>query len=165
MPKFFHPKYINTRVIIDCTEFKIEVPSAVDDWIYCYSHYKKTFTAKVHIGIFPGGFICLKSKVAGERRTYSQITIECRLIDKLEEGAVVSVDNDFPGIKATISKSGKKMMLVKPPFLEKKNEFPAEETEETYNVARVKIHVERIMQRLRVHSILLTTFFAVINIE
>ncbi|XP_026745588.1 uncharacterized protein LOC113506943 [Trichoplusia ni] len=50
MPECFSPDYTNTRVIIDCTEFRIEVPSAVDDRVACYSHYKKSFTAKVLIG-------------------------------------------------------------------------------------------------------------------
>lgn len=86
MPKCFYPNYTNTRVIIDCTEFKIEVPSSVDNRIYCYSHYKKTFTAKVLIEITPGGCICLKSKVAGGRKTDSQITIEPELLDKLKKG-------------------------------------------------------------------------------
>lgn len=152
MPKCFQPNYSNTRVIIDCTEFKIEVPSTVDHRIYCYSHYKKTFTAKVLIGITPGGFICLKSKIAGGRKTDSQIIIESGLIDKLEEGDVVLADKGFPEIQSTIDHSGKKAMIIMPPFLEKKSQF--DETEETYHVARVRIHVERIMQRLRLHSIL-----------
>ena len=41
-----------------------------------------------------------------------------------------------------------------PPFLEKKGEYTKEETENTYNVARVLIHVELIMQRLRMYQIL-----------
>ncbi|KAK0165609.1 hypothetical protein PV328_004111 [Microctonus aethiopoides] len=80
MPKCFYPKYFNTRVIIDYTEFKIEVPSTSD----------------------------------------SQITIESGLIDKLEEGDMVLADKRFPEIKATIDQTGKKIMLVMPPFLKKK---------------------------------------------
>ena len=41
-----------------------------------------------------------------------------------------------------------------PPFLEKKDQFDQQETESTYNIAKVRIHVERIMQRLRTHQIL-----------
>ena len=41
------------------------------------------------------------------------------------------------------------------PFLENKSEFTAEETKETYNVAKCRIHVERIMQRLRTYLILI----------
>ena len=31
MPECFEPGYVNTRVIIDCTEFKIEIPSGVSN--------------------------------------------------------------------------------------------------------------------------------------
>ncbi|KAK0072314.1 hypothetical protein PV325_011566 [Microctonus aethiopoides] len=50
----------------------------------------------------------------------SQITIESGLIDKLEEGDMVLADKRFPEIKATIDQTGKKIMLVMPPFLKKK---------------------------------------------
>lgn len=154
MPECFKPDYINTRVIIDCTEFRIEIPAAVDDRVYTYSHYKNSFTAKLLIGITPGGFICLKSKVSGGRKSDSQITIESGLIDLLEDGDVVLADKGFPEIRQVIDDKGKRVTLVMPPFLAKKSEFTKEETEETYSIARVRIHVERIMQRLRMYMIL-----------
>ena len=154
MPECFKPKYSKTRVIIDCTEFRVEMPAAIDNRNFVYSHYKKGYTAKVLIGITPSGFICLLSKVAGGRKSDAQITIESGLIDLLEEGDVVLADKGFPEIKASIDASGKKVMLIMPPFLEKKSEFTKEETEETYSIARVRIHVERIMQRIRTYQII-----------
>ena len=82
------------------------------------------------------------------------MTIESGLIDLLKDGDVVLADKGFPDIRTTIDKSGKKVVLIMPPFLEKKTEFSKEETEETYSIARVRIHVERIMQRLRTYQIL-----------
>ena len=154
MPDCFRPEYSNTRVIIDCTEFKIEIPTSVDNRVFTYSQYKKNFTAKVLIGITPGGFICLKSDVAGGRESDSQLTIESGLLDLLEDGDVVLADKGFPEIKTVIDASGKKVKMVMPPFLQKKNEFSMEETQQTYSVARVRIHVERIMQRLKTYQIL-----------
>ncbi|CAK1592233.1 unnamed protein product [Parnassius mnemosyne] len=154
IPKCFSPDYINTRVIIDCTEFRIEIPTAVDDRVACYSHYKKGFTAKVLIGITPGGFISFKSKVAGGRKTDSQMTVESRLVDLLETGDVVLADKGFPSIKKVIDESGKEVKIVTPPFLANKNELSQEETQRTYDIARVRIHVERIMQRLRIYWVL-----------
>uniref|UniRef100_A0A6P7GXP4 Uncharacterized protein LOC114342006 n=1 Tax=Diabrotica virgifera virgifera TaxID=50390 RepID=A0A6P7GXP4_DIAVI len=154
MPDCFKPNYSNTRVIIDCTEFKIDVPSAVDHRVYCYSNYKKGFTLKVLIGITPSGFICFKSPAAGGRKSDSQITIESGLIDLLEEEDVVLADKGFPDIQTVIDSQGKKILLVMPPFLERKKEFSQEETEQTYTIARVRIHVERIMQRLKTYNIL-----------
>lgn len=153
MPECFKPQYSQTRVIIDCTELRIDIPSAVDTRVYCYSRYKKGFTAKVLIGITPGGFISFKSPAAGGRKSDSQITIQSGLINLLE-GDVVLADKGFPEIKTILDTNGRNVILVMPPFLEKKSEFSKEETEETYTVAKVRIHVERIMQRLRTYHIL-----------
>lgn len=154
MPECFKPQFSDTRVIIDCTEFRIEVPSTVENRVYTFSHYKKSFTAKVLIGITPGGFISFKSLVAGGRKSDSQLTIESGLIDLLEDGDAVLADKGFPDIVTTLDSKGKKVILVMPPFLENKSEFDEEETEATYTIARVRIHVERIMQRLRTYHIL-----------
>lgn len=154
MPESFHPDYSNTRVIIDCTEIPIEVPSSVDNRVFCYSHYKSGFTAKVLIGITPAGFISFKSKVSGGRKSDSQITVESGSVDHLENGDIVLADKGFPAIKKVIDESGKSITLIMPPFLERKGEFTSEETSATYKIARVRIHVERIMQRLKVYHIL-----------
>lgn len=154
MPDCFLSDYNNTRVIIDCTEFRIDIPTSVDNRVLTYSQYKKNFTAKVLIGITPGGFISLRSDVAGGRKSDSQLTIESGLLDLLKDGDKVLADKGFPEIKTVIDASGKKVQMVMPPFLEKKNEFSSEETQQTYSVARVRIHVERIMQRLRTYQIL-----------
>ncbi|XP_026470045.1 uncharacterized protein LOC113374004 [Ctenocephalides felis] len=154
MPDCFLPDYKNTRVIIDCTEFHIEIASSVDNRIFTYSQYKKNFTAKVLIGITPGGFISLRSDVAGGQKSDSQLTIESGLLDLLEDGDLVLADKGFPAIKTVLDANGKKVKMVMPPFLEKNNEFTSEETQHTYNIARVRIHIERIMQRLKTHHVL-----------
>lgn len=76
MPKFFYPTFSYTKLIINCTEFKIDVPINVDYRVLCYSHYKKTFTAKLLIGITLSGFISFKCKLSGGRNSDSQITVE-----------------------------------------------------------------------------------------
>ncbi|KAL7306267.1 hypothetical protein TKK_0001701 [Trichogramma kaykai] len=153
-PACFHPHFSNVRVIIDCTKFRIEIPSKVDERVYAYSHYKKTFTAKLLVGVNQSGFLCHKSKVAGGRKSDSQIIIESGLIDKLEYGDVVLADKGFPVVQEILDKAGKKVCVVMPSFLAKKKEFSEKETEDTYTIASVRIHVERVMQRLRTFRIL-----------
>ena len=46
MPDCFNPGYANTRVIIDCTEFEIEIPSGVSNKVLTYSHDKKDLRQK-----------------------------------------------------------------------------------------------------------------------
>lgn len=154
MPKCFKPEYEDTRVILDCTEFRIEVPKSVDNRVWCYSHYKRGFTCKVLIGITPSGFISFKSKAAGGRKSDSQITTESGLIDLLEKGDIVLTDKGFPEFRTIIENSGKEAFVIMPPFLEQNKNFTAQQCEETYKVAKVRIHVERIMQRLRTYHIL-----------
>ena len=76
------------------------------------------------------------------------------MLDLLEDGDVVLADKGFPEIKTVIDASGKKVKMVMSPFLQQKNEFSILETQQTYSVARVRIHVERIMQRLKTYQIL-----------
>lgn len=73
-------------VIIDYTEFEIQVPAGIDNRVYTNSCHKKGFKAKLLVGITPSGFISFKSKVAGGRKSDSQLTIESGLIDLLEDG-------------------------------------------------------------------------------
>lgn len=72
----------------------------------------------------------------------------------LEDEDEVMADKGFPEIRAKIDETGEKVLLIMPPFLAKKGEFSKEETGSTYDIAKVRIHVERIMQRLRTYKIL-----------
>uniref|UniRef100_A0A6P7GV30 Uncharacterized protein LOC114346833 n=1 Tax=Diabrotica virgifera virgifera TaxID=50390 RepID=A0A6P7GV30_DIAVI len=153
-PDCFKPEFSDTRVILDCTEFRIDIPASIENRVFCYSHYKHGFTFKLLLGINPNGFICCRSKAYGGRISDSQITIESGIINLLEHGDTVLADKGFPEFQNVIDNSGKKIMLVMPPFLKDKKEFTKEETEKTYGTARVRIHVERIMQRLRIYRIL-----------
>ncbi|KAJ8665152.1 hypothetical protein QAD02_006814 [Eretmocerus hayati] len=141
MPQCFRAKYGNTRLIMDCTEFRIEIPSKLDDRVWCYSHYKHGFIIKLLVGITPGVYVCFKSKAADGRQSDSQLTIESGLLDLLEEGDLVLADWGFPEIKTAFDPSGKKVLVEMPPFFSDEKEFSKEETQETYNTTSVRIHV------------------------
>lgn len=71
MPECFKPDFEDVRIILDCTEFRIDIPKRIDHRLFCYSTYKGGYTFKVLIGITPSGFICLVSKVCGGRKSDS----------------------------------------------------------------------------------------------
>lgn len=121
-PDCFKPKYENVRIIIDCTEFPIEIPSRIDQRVLTYSHYKKGFTTKALIGCSPSGLITFVSPCAGGRKSDCQITVESGLLNLLEDGDEVLADKGFPDIRSKIDEMGKKILLVMPPFLHN-NEF------------------------------------------
>lgn len=104
------------------------------------------------VGCTPNGFITFVSKCAGGRKSDLQITIDSGLISLLENDDVILADEGFPTIKTAMAQNGKKVIVVMPPFLNN-SEF-SKETEETYSVANVRIHIERIMQRIKQFNIL-----------
>lgn len=152
MPSVFKPDYANCRVIIDATEFVVEKPPTIEHRVKMYSHYKKGFRIKIVVGCTPSGFICLVSNCYGGRATDAQITVSSKLLELLEPGDLILADKGFPIIKTMLDESGRNILLVMPPFLHNQT-FTEEQVEETYNIAKVRIHIERIMQRIRIYKI------------
>ncbi|KAF4529538.1 hypothetical protein B566_EDAN014384 [Ephemera danica] len=151
LPNSFKDKYRHCRVILDCTEFRAQQPHDIHKRAYLFSHYKNTFTIKVLIGITPCGFICLVSDCCGGKTSDTQMTLDSPLLSKLEPGDMVMADNGFPGIKAALG--GQHVITVMPPFCHE-GTLTADESDETYNIASVRIHVKRAIQRLKNYNIL-----------
>ena len=59
MPQDFKAKYPSTRVIIDCTEVRCEMPSSLLLNSELFSSYKHHTTLKALVGISPKGFLHL----------------------------------------------------------------------------------------------------------
>lgn len=149
MPQAFKLHYPNTRIIIDCTDMKTKMPNRIDNRVFMCSSYKPSYIFKVLIGVTPNGFIAFKSACYGGRVSDSCITVNSGILNLLEKDDVVLADKSFPGIK-TVLKDNKNILLVMPPILHN-HRF---EVKETYNIAGVRIHVERCIQRIKVYKIL-----------
>lgn len=63
MPEDFKKKYSSTRVIIDCTEVRCQMPSSLQLNGELFSNYKHHTTLKSLIGISPGGAITFISQL------------------------------------------------------------------------------------------------------
>lgn len=63
-------------------------------------------------------------------------------------------DKGFPGIKSGLKQV--QAVLVMPPFLQNSDQFSEGEVTETYSIAQVRIHVERVIQRIKCYNILNT---------
>lgn len=70
----------------------------------------------------------------------------------LEPGDVVLADKGFPQIKSYFDEQGKGVVLVMPPFL-REGTFTKQQVQETEKIASVRIHIERIMQRIKTFHI------------
>jgi hypothetical protein len=83
----------------------------------------------------------------------SQITTSSNFLQLLEPGDVVLADKGFPQIKSLLDDSGKGVLVVMPPFLRGEC-FTTNDVQETQTIASVRIHIERIMQRIKTFGIM-----------
>lgn len=66
----------------------------------------------------------------------------------LEPGDMVLADKGFAQIKKMLDNTGKNILMVMPLFLHN-GCFKEKEVQDTFSIARVKNHIERIMQRIK----------------
>jgi len=149
MPLEFY-MYPTTRVIIDCTEIFMEVPSSMLAQSQTWSNYKHKNTLKALVGISPNGQVIFVSKLWGGRVSDKHITQHSGLLGHLQTGDNIMADRGFD-IK-DILPHGTGLNI--PPFKGTRDQMTAAETEETVNIATVRIHVERAIGRIKNYHIL-----------
>lgn len=152
LPKDFKDNYANCRAIIDCFEMKTEKPSSIEQQVHMYSHYKGGYTAKYLIAVAPNGYTMFISKGFGGKTTDSDITVQSGFLSLLEPGDVILADRGFPQIRSECENGG--AILVMPPFSEGPGQFSSEMMDDTLKIATVRIHVERVINRVKFHDIL-----------
>ncbi|XP_026285706.2 uncharacterized protein LOC113211529 [Frankliniella occidentalis] len=150
MPKCFS-YFTNTRVVLDCFELYVEKPKCVRCRVRLYSQYKKNYTVKVLLGVSPGGAITKVSKAYGGRASDKFITSDSGLYELCEFGDAIMVDKGF-----AIEDECQKYLLtmIRPPFLRQKGKFTRAEAVQCAKIARARVHVERVIQRIREYSML-----------
>ena len=150
MPAIFKAKYPDVVVIIDCTEIKMETPSALDNQSACYSYYKSNTTMKGLVGITPSGVCSFVSDLYTGSISDKEIIIQSGFLDKLSKGDGVMADKGFL-IQDELA--ARQAHLVIPPLLKKKPQFSEEELDSTRSIANLRIHVERCMERIKNYHI------------
>ena len=105
------------------------------------------------LGIAPSGEIIFVSKAYGGRATDCLITSESDLVGKLEPGDIILADKGFPKIVEDCLNKGTQIIM--PPFnLKSMRKFSDKDNTDCYNIASVRIQVERAIQRLKCFRIL-----------
>lgn len=146
MPQVFKDLYPRTRCIIDCSEIFIERPCSYQARAQTYSNYKKHNTVKFLIGITPCGAISYLSKCWGGRATDKCITMNSDFLSLLEYGDCVLADRGF-NIADDIAIHG--ATLVIPSFTRGKKQLSLQDVECSKKIAKVRIHVERVIGLLK----------------
>lgn len=140
-------------LLSDCTEIHIQRPGKQNLRIHTYSNYKSDFTVKILVGIAPSGEFTFVSKALGGRATDSEITTQSGLLELLQSGDRVMADKGFPNIEEDVNQRG--AFLVMPPFsVKSRPQFSQHENKTGYEIAKVRIHVERAIERIKRFDIL-----------
>lgn len=146
MPKSFQDAFPTIRVIIDCTEMKVQTPSSLTLHSEFYSNYKSATTLKGLIGISPTGAVTFVSSLFTGSISDREITRRSGLIELLEPNDGVMADKGFT-IEDLLTP--KNCTLNIPPFLREKPQFSADDVKKTQEIAKLRIHVERAIRRAK----------------
>lgn len=146
MPQVFYDLYPNARCIIDCSEIFLERPLLYQARAQTYSNYKKHNTVKILIAITPNGALSFLSKCWGGRVSDKTITQESGFLQLLDPGDVVLADRGFT-IADDVGLFGAKLEI--PAFTRGKKQLTQWEVEYSARLAKVRIHIERVIGHLK----------------
>lgn len=139
-------KYPNCRVIIDGFEIFTQSPRNFEEQGNVYSAYKHHATFKFLIGISYSGAITFLSHGFEGSISDKEIVKQSGILDLLQEGDLVMADRGFT-IKDLLDPLGVTLKI--PPFLNGRERLTPQEEVETKRIAKLRIHVERAIGRLK----------------
>jgi len=152
LPIPFRVHFSHVQSIIDCFEIQIEKPSNSVHQSLTWSKYKKCNTLKYLISATPDGFINFISNGYGGRTSDTLLFEECGILNQLPEKCGVMADRGFKSIQTILNK--KQCELIRPPSVSNKEKPTKDEVLLTKQIASLRIHIERIIRRLREFQIL-----------
>ena len=150
LPECFS-KFCNCVAIIDCTEIFIQRPLNLNTRAQTWSNYKNTNTIKYLVGMNPAGPVSFLSEGWGGRTSDKEITSKSGFLDRLDYGDMVMADRGFT-ISRELSLKGATLAI--PDFTKGKVQMPAGSVARSRRISNVRIHIERVIGRLRTFRIL-----------
>ena len=153
LPQAFKDKFPDTYAIIDATEVFIETPCDLHNQSSTWSNYKHHNTAKLLVGCTPNGAICFLSHLYVGSISDVELTQVSGFIEALhgKAGVAIMADRGFT-IKNMLSPLGVKLNI--PPFMEGRAKLPLAEVTVGRKIASLRIHVERVIGRIKKFAIL-----------
>lgn len=152
LPLQFQSNFSNVESIIDCFEIQIEKPSKPTLQAITWSNYKTCNTLKFLVSCTPSGLINFISKGYSGRLTDMYIVEDCGYLEKLSAGSVVLADRGFKQLETLLHK--KQCSLKRPPSVSAGVKLTKDQVKETKKIASLRVHVERVIKRLREYKFL-----------
>ncbi|KAK3922778.1 LOW QUALITY PROTEIN: 3-oxoacyl-[acyl-carrier-protein] synthase 3 protein 2 [Frankliniella fusca] len=134
----------NTRIVFGCAETPIEKSKCLK--ILTCSNYKGRQTAKFDVGVAPSGLVTHISQAYGGRASDKLIVNDSGILDKLIYNDAVMTDKGFKIEQECLLRN---LILHRPPFVYQKKQMMRAEALKCAEIARARVHVERVIQRLR----------------
>lgn len=147
LPVAFRANYSHTSEIIDCFEIELQKPSNPVHQSLTWSEYKKCNTVKYLISGTPDGFVTYVSEGYGGKISDVTLVRECGYLETLEPNMVIMADRGFKHIENDLEEVGCK--LLRPPSVPSGQVLEKEETLYAKQIAALRIHIERVIGRIR----------------
>ena len=151
MPFDFKRQFPRTRIIVDGTEFPIQKPSAPLAQQATFSTYKNRNTAKVLVGVTPGGMVSYVSDAYGGSTSDRQIVERSNLPRMCDPGDVVLADKGF-NVQDLFAPYD--VTVNHPTFFTKKNRLTGDLVMKDRKIASKRVHVERVIGQAKTYLIL-----------
>lgn len=152
LPVAFRAYYSHICAILDAFEIEIEKPSDPVQQALTWSEYKKCNTLKYLVACTPDGFIIFISSGYGGRISDTLLFEESKIMNILPEKCGIMADRGFKQIQTILNQ--KECELVRPPSVSTSTKSTKEEVLKTKSIASLRIHVERVIRRVREYKIL-----------
>jgi len=150
-PVDFREKFPATRVIVDGTEIPIKVPKVPAAQQVTFSTYKNRNTAKVLVGVTPGGLVSFVSDAYGGSTSDRQIVERGNLREITDPGDSVMADKGFD-VQDLFAPHDVTINI--PTFFKKRNRFGHKTVMRDRKIASKRVHVERVIGLAKTYKIL-----------
>ncbi|KAH9642671.1 hypothetical protein HF086_011028 [Spodoptera exigua] len=147
LPIAFRHNHYNVSCIIDCLEIDIQKPSKALYQALTWSDYKKGNTVKYLISCTPNGLVNYVSQGFGGRTSDVTIVENCSFLNGLQPGTIILADRGFKHLEPLLQAKG--MKLLRPPSVRAGAKLTKSEVKQTKIIASLRIHIERVIRRLR----------------
>lgn len=138
--------YADATVILDCTKLRCQCPSSPLLQSDVFSVYKSHCTVKGLFGVAPHGAVTFISPLYAGSISDKQIMRASGILSLLRPGIAIMVNRDFLVDDFVPCKT------YRPAFLSGRSQMSACEVRETQANARLRVHVERLIRRVKKHK-------------
>lgn len=147
LPQSFRESgYEKTTCILDCTEVYMQCPKELYTRSQTYSNYKGTNTCKFLVAIAPWGYVMYVSVAYGGRAPDKVILEQSNIDRHFRCGDEVMADRGF---SLTPELFAKGVRLNVPAFTRGRKQLSEQEVTRTRHIASMRIHVERLINRVK----------------